>query len=48
MGVCNIAGSLTGSWLAMRQGTVFVRRLFLLLTGCLIIKLVYDLLLPLI
>jgi len=43
MGVCNIAGSLTGSWLAMRQGTVFVRKLFLLLTGSLIIKLGYDL-----
>jgi uncharacterized membrane protein YfcA len=45
MGICNIAGALTGSWLAMRQGTAFVRQLFLVLTGSLIIKLSYDLLL---
>lgn len=44
MGLCNIAGALTGSWLAMRQGTGFVRKLFLVLTGSLILKLGYDLL----
>ncbi|MBV8046624.1 MAG: TSUP family transporter [Paludibacterium sp.] len=44
MGACNILGALTGSWLAIRQGTVFVRKLFLCLTGGLIIKLCYDLL----
>jgi len=45
MGACNILGAFTGSWLAMRQGTVFVRKLFLVLTGSLILKLAYDLLL---
>ena len=44
MGLCNIAGALTGSWLAMRQGTGFVRKLFLVLTASLILKLGYDLL----
>jgi len=44
MGACNIAGALAGSWLALRQGTVFVRKLFLCLTGSLILKLGYDLL----
>jgi uncharacterized membrane protein YfcA len=43
MGVCNIAGALSGSWLALRQGTAFVRKLFLLLTIGLIIKLGFDL-----
>lgn len=44
MGLCNIAGALTGSWLAMRQGAGFVRKLFLVLTASLILKLGYDLL----
>jgi uncharacterized protein len=44
MGLCNIAGALVGSWLALRNGTVFVRKLFLCLTGGLILKLAYDLL----
>lgn len=43
MGLCNIAGALAGSWLAMRQGARFVRKLFLCLTGGLILKLAYDL-----
>jgi hypothetical protein len=45
MGLCSIGGAFTGSWLAMRQGTGFVRKLFLCLTGGLIVKLACDLLL---
>lgn len=42
MAVCNIAGALAGSWLAMHKGTAFVRRLFLVLLLFLIIRLTYD------
>ncbi|WP_028534904.1 sulfite exporter TauE/SafE family protein [Paludibacterium yongneupense] len=44
MALCNIAGAVSGSRLAIRRGTVFVRKLFLVLTSCLIVKLAYDLL----
>lgn len=38
MGVCNIAGSLVGTRLAMKYGVDFVRRIFLLVVGALILK----------
>ncbi len=44
MAVCNVAGSLVGSHAALRGGAVFVRRLFLLVTSALILKMGLDLL----
>lgn len=38
MAVCQIAGSLVGTRLAIRHGSVFVRKLFLVVVGVLIIK----------
>jgi uncharacterized membrane protein YfcA len=42
MAVCNIAGSLIGSRLAIRNGSGFVRKLFLLMVSALILKTGYD------
>jgi uncharacterized membrane protein YfcA len=42
MAACNIAGALVGSRLALRYGTRFVRKLFLLMLLFLIAKLTYD------
>ncbi len=42
MAVFNMLGAFTGSWVAMKLGTGFVRGLFLILLVMLIIKLVYD------
>jgi hypothetical protein len=42
MAVCNVAGSLTGSRLAIRKGSSFVRKVFLLVISALILKTGYD------
>ena len=42
MAVCNIAGSLLGTRLAIRHGSGFVRRVFLIVVGALILKTSYD------
>ena len=42
MAACNILGALTGTWIAVRRGSGFVRVLFLFLLVTLIIKLGYD------
>ncbi|WP_338846460.1 TSUP family transporter [Massilia sp. W12] len=42
MAVCQIAGSLTGSRLALKYGTGFVRKLFLFVVFALICKTTYD------
>jgi uncharacterized membrane protein YfcA len=42
MAVCNIAGSLIGSRLAIRHGSGFVRKLFLVVVSALILKSAYD------
>lgn len=42
MAVCNVAGSLIGTRLAIKHGTVFVRKLFLLVVSALILKTAYD------
>ncbi len=42
MAVFNIAGSLVGTRLAMKHGSVFVRKLFLVVVGALILKSGYD------
>lgn len=44
MAVCNVAGAMVGSHIAMRKGAGFVRILFLLLVSVLILKLAYDIL----
>jgi uncharacterized membrane protein YfcA len=38
MAVCNIGGSLLGTRLALRGGTAFIRKIFLLVVGALILK----------
>jgi uncharacterized membrane protein YfcA len=42
MAVCNILGSVTGTRLAIKQGTGFVRRLFLVVVTGIILKFAYD------
>jgi uncharacterized membrane protein YfcA len=42
MAVCNIAGSIIGTRLAIKHGTGFVRKLFLLVVSALILKTGYD------
>lgn len=44
MAAANLAGAVTGSHFAMRLGTGFVRRVFLIVVGALILKMAYDLL----
>ncbi|THF64487.1 sulfite exporter TauE/SafE family protein [Pseudothauera nasutitermitis] len=44
MALCNLAGAVTGSRMALRHGTAFVRKMFLFVVSVLIIKLTYDLL----
>lgn len=46
MALANIAGSLTGSWLALRGGTPLIRHLFLVLVVVLIARLGWDILSP--
>jgi uncharacterized membrane protein YfcA len=42
MAVCQVAGSLVGTRLAIRHGSVFVRKLFLVVVSLLILKTGYD------
>jgi len=42
MAVCNVAGSLIGSRLAIRHGSGFVRKIFLFVVSALILKTSYD------
>jgi hypothetical protein len=42
MAVCNVAGSLVGSRLAIRHGSGFVRKIFLVVVSALILKTAYD------
>ncbi len=44
MAVCNLAGAITGSRMALARGAVFVRKMFLGVVSVLILKLAYDLL----
>jgi uncharacterized membrane protein YfcA len=44
MAVCNLGGALAGSRMALRYGTAFIRRMFLIVVCALITKLAYDLL----
>jgi uncharacterized protein len=40
--VCNVCGSLVGTKLALKHGSAFVRRLFLVVVSVLIVKTTYD------
>ena len=42
MAVCQIVGSIIGTRLAMKHGSGFVRRLFLMVVSILIVKTSYD------
>jgi len=42
MAVCNVAGSLAGTRLALRHGSGFVRRVFLVVVSLLIVKFAWD------
>jgi uncharacterized membrane protein YfcA len=42
MAVCQVVGSVLGTKLALKHGSEFVRRLFLVVVGLLIIKTGYD------
>lgn len=45
MAACNIAGSLLGTRLALRLGSAFVRRVFVIVVGALLLRLAWDVLL---
>jgi uncharacterized membrane protein YfcA len=42
MALANFSGSLAGTWLALKHGSEFVRQVFLLLVGVLILKFAWD------
>lgn len=42
MAVANVCGSATGTWLALRHGSAFVRRVFLGVVAVLIVKFAWD------
>ena len=42
MALSNVSGSLAGTWLALKYGSGFIRRVFLLVVGVLILKFAWD------
>lgn len=42
MAVANVTGSIAGTWLALKHGSGFVRKVFLILVGVLIVKFAWD------
>lgn len=42
MAAANVSGSLAGTWLALRHGSAFVRKVFLVVVGVLIVKFAWD------
>lgn len=42
MALANVSGSMLGTWLALKHGSGFVRRVFLLVVGALIVKFAWD------
>ncbi len=46
MAVFNVAGSLIGTHMAIRKGNAFVRRLFIVVVGLLILRFAWDLIRP--
>jgi uncharacterized protein len=43
MALCNLAGSQVGARLAVRRGSAWVRRVFVVVVGALVVRLTYDL-----
>jgi len=42
MAVANVSGSMAGTWLALKHGSGFVRQVFLVVVGVLIVKFAWD------
>ena len=42
MACANVGGSVAGTWLALRHGSAFVRRIFLLVVAVLIVRFAWD------
>jgi uncharacterized membrane protein YfcA len=42
VGVCNLAGGLIGSHLAIQRGSDFVRKFYLTVTFALIVRVLFD------
>ena len=42
MALANVSGSMAGTWLALRHGSGFVRKVFLIVVGVLIVKFAWD------
>jgi uncharacterized membrane protein YfcA len=42
MAACNVLGAISGTWIAVRKGSGFIRALFLILLSVLIVKMGYD------
>jgi len=42
MALANVSGSMAGTWLALRHGSAFVRKVFLAMVGILIVKFAWD------
>ncbi len=42
MALANLSGSTAGTWLALKHGSAFVRRVFLVVVGVLIVKFAWD------
>jgi uncharacterized protein len=47
MAAANVSGSMAGTWLALRHGSIFVRKVFLALLSALIVKFAWDTFSPL-
>jgi uncharacterized membrane protein YfcA len=42
MALANVSGSMTGTWLALKRGSAFIRQVFLVVVGLLIVKFAWD------
>lgn len=42
MAAANVSGSIAGTWLALKHGSGFIRKVFLLMVGVLIVKFAWD------
>jgi uncharacterized membrane protein YfcA len=43
VGICNLAGGIIGSRVAIRRGSDFVRKFYLVVTFALIVRVLFDL-----
>jgi uncharacterized membrane protein YfcA len=42
MAIANVSGSIAGTWLALKRGSAFIRQVFLVVVGVLIVKFAWD------